>query len=91
MFPMFCVGQNVILFDSLMVSDDGVFMHNKSPFNGTAFANNSSEKLLYEKDFENGREIKNRIYYAYVADSIPHLKFETNIKNGKRNGLRKGW
>jgi len=91
MFPMFCVGQNVILFDSLMVSDDGVFMHNKTLFNGTAFANNSSGKLLYEKDFENGREIKNRIYYAYVSDSIPHLKFETNIKNGKRNGLRKGW
>ena len=50
MFPMFCFGQNVILFDSLMVSDDGIFMHSKSPFNGTTFANNSSDKLLYEKD-----------------------------------------
>ena len=46
MFPMFYFGQNVILFDSLMVSDNGVFMHNKIPSNGTAFANNSSGKLL---------------------------------------------
>ena len=56
MFPMFYFGQNLILFDSLMVSDDGVFMHNKTLFNGTAFANNSSGKLLYEKDFVNGKK-----------------------------------
>ena len=66
-------------------------MYNQKPFNGTAFANNKSGALLYEKDFENGKEIKNRNYYATITDSIPHLKFETQIKDGKRNGLRRGW
>ena len=80
-----------MLFDSLIVSDEGVFVFNRKPFNGTAFANNKSGILLYEKDFENGKEIKNRNYYAAAADSIPHLKFETQVKDGKRNGLRRGW
>ena len=91
MFPIFCFGQKLILFDSLIVSDEGMFMYNLKPFNGTAFANNKSGALLYEKDFENGKEIKNRNYYAYITDSIPHLKFETQVKDGKRNGLRSGW
>ena len=91
MFPIFCFGQKLILFDSLIVSDEGMFVYNQKPFNGTAFANNKSGALLYEKDFENGKEIKNRNYYAYTTDSIPHLKFETQVKDGKRNGLRSGW
>lgn len=91
MFPKLCFGQKPMLFDSLTVSNQGIFMYNQQPFNGIAFANNKSGKLLYEKDFENGKEIKNRNYYAAITDSTPHLKFETQIKDGKRNGLRKGW
>ena len=91
MFPILCFGQKPMLFDSLTVSNQGIFMYNQQPFNGIAFANNKSGKLLYEKDFENGKEIKNRNYYAAITDSTPHLKFETQIKDGKRNGLRKGW
>ena len=91
MMPILCFGQNLMLFDSLIVSDEGIFTYNQKPFNGTAFANSTSGILLYEKDFENGKEIKNRNYYAFITDSIPHLKFETQVKDGKRNGLRRGW
>ena len=91
MFPLCFFGQKVILFDSLVVSNEGVFMYEQKPFNGIAFANSKSGVLLYEKDFKNGKEIKNRNYYAAAADSIPHLKFETQVKDGKRNGLRRGW
>ena len=90
-FPIFSFGQKLILFDSLTVSDDGIFMYNQQPFDGIAFANNKSGILLYEKDIEKGKEIKNRNYYAAISDSIPHLKFETQINDGKRNGLRRGW
>ena len=91
MMPILCFGQNLMLFDSLIVSDEGIFTYNQKPFNGTVFANSKSGVLLYEKDFENGKEIKNRNYYAAITDSIPHLKFETQVKDGKRNGLRRGW
>ena len=46
---------------------------------------------FYMKKILKRKRNKNRNYYAAITDSIPHLKFETQVKDGKRNGLRRGW
>ena len=77
-------------FDSLAVNDNGFFF-NSIAFTGIAFANNKEGVLLREMDIVNGEILKHRNYYAYLTDTIPRIKFETEMKDGKKNGFRRGW
>ena len=76
-------------FDSLAVNDNGFFF-NSIAFTGIAFANNKEGVLLREMDIVNGEILKHRNYYAYSTDTIPRIKFETEMKDGKKNGFRRG-
>ena len=91
---LFCsytvLAQIHIHFDSLTVNDAGFFLNEKS-YTGIAFANHKNGRLLREMELFNGEIIKHRNYYAYSTDSIPRIKFETEMKNGKKNGIRRGW
>ena len=82
--------QNRIDFYSLASTDSGFFYKNKV-FTGVAFTNNKSGQLQREMDILDGKIIKNRNYYTNLSDSIPKIKFESETKDGKRNGLRRGW
>jgi antitoxin component YwqK of YwqJK toxin-antitoxin module len=83
--------QDRVLFLDLTPTNEGVFMHDSIPFTGTSYAVTENGILQYEKVCKEGKIYLERNYYAYPTDSVPKLKFESEMMNGKRHGVRKGW